>query len=387
MNCLFASGIIVLIHKFSMLFTKDVIVSIVTALTFAFSTLLFPWAGQIFPEIVLGFMILLVTYKVFTASSGRDWIVIGVLLGFYPLLKRQAIFLSLLSVVMVCIFLYKNKDYHKKLYLFFSSFVGVLAVYFFYELTFGLGSGVLGGLVSSSGQISAPMTYNILGISISQYFWLGLIGHWIDSNSGLLFYSPILILSCLGIYSFVKKNNKFFVFFTFGNFLFWYFASGVVGYWHGWLSIPARYMICILPLLSIPFVFAIKEFGKNILFKISFVILFLFGLISSGSIAFNRVLGFTFVWVQGIPRSRYVLSMARAFEVDFSFLPDYAYAWYKGGGIHNVPQSSILLAEWAVGFLIIVILLLCIGYKGDNFNITEKIKQLVGRFKNASSYS
>ena len=372
MNCLFASGIIVLIYKFGMLFTKDIVVSIVTALTFAFSTLLFPWAGQIFPEIILGFMILLVTYKVFTASSGRDWIIAAVLIGFYTLFRRQMIYVAFLSVGLIFIFLYKNKE-HKKLRYFILSFVGAFSVSLLYDIIV-VGFGTI-TLVGTGGQVSIPPTYNILGVHVNQYFWLGLIGHWIDSNSGLLFYSPILILSFLGLYSFIKKNRKFPVIFVLSIFSFWYVATGIIGGWHGWLSIPSRFMICMLPLLSLPFLYSLKEFKNSKLFKGSYVVLFLMGLISSGFIAFNRVLGYILVWVNGVGRTRYILTMADTFKVDISPLPDYAYAWFNGGDIGNVPQSSVLLAGWAVGFLVIVALLLCIGYKGNNLNITEKIEQ------------
>lgn len=374
LNCVFASGIILLIYKIAMHLSDNVNVSLITAFTFAFSTLLFPWAGQVFPEIIIGFCLLLVSYKILVVPTKYDWILIGVIFGLIPFFRHQLFVLSLTALVLISTYLLK-KRYSIKLKYFLSSFGIGLVLYIFYVVGF-LGFEKLGfrlgALANPISPLSLAPSFNLFGIiPISQYFWLGLLGHWIDSNSGLLFYSPVLILAFLGIVPFIKKTKRFFVVFVFTIFGVWYLTTGMLSIWHGWLAIPARYMICILPLLSIPFVFALKEFRKKLLFKVSFVVLFLMGLISNGLIAFNRILGYTVVWVNGVPRSRYVIAMSQAFKLDFSILPDFAYAWFDGGEIGNVPQSPILLGTWAVIFLASAGSLLFVGM------FREKIKEKI----------
>lgn len=376
-NCLLASGIITLIYKISVYLSKDISTGLITSLTFALSTLLFPWAGQLFPEIAIGFVVLYVTFKVLVSPTKSGWALVGIVLGLFPFLKPHTIFFSAISLIAITTFLFKRREEFK---CFLISFVAGLSVYVFYVV------GVLGVdnffLLTSSfaeSAVSSPSAINILGVHISSCFWLGLLGHWIDSNSGLLFYSPILILSFLGLLAFIKKSKRLFAIFVLVVFSVWYFATGILGIWHGWLSIPARYMICVLPLLSIPLTYGIMKFGRSLIFRAGYISLFLIGLIPNCLIAFNRLLGYTIVWSQGVPRSRYVLGMGRAFGFDISFLPDFAFAWYHGGEIGNIPQSPALLISWAFVFLLSSIFLLYVGYSGGGVfcRLRERLREVI----------
>jgi len=382
-TCLLASSIIVLIYKITLHLNENVYISLITSFTFAFSTLLFPWSGQLFTELLLGFFTLLIVYKFLTASGKLDWLLIGFVLGFYPFIKRQGMIVSLVLLGFLIIYLQKKKLLQNLRWLI-PPFGSLFVIFIVYVVCFIGQVGFLLVGLGGGGEISIPPAINVLGIiPVSKVFYLGLLGLFIDSNSGLIFHSPILILSFLGILTFIRKNKNFFLLFTGINFFVWYLGAGLLGYWHGWISIPGRYMITILPLLSIPFAYGLQEFSKFILYKTTYIFLFTIGMIINGLIAFNRLLGYTIVWVNGIPRSRLILALNKELGdalIGLNSLPEFAFHWYHEGEIGSRPQDPLLLLSWSLFFLSMVSCFLLIGYIGEK-RITKRWKKLKKKVK------
>lgn len=371
--CALTSGIITLIYKSVTHLLKDVRIGLVTAFSFAFSTLLFPWSGQAFSEIILGFFVMLACYGVLTADSPRDWVITGAVLGYYPFIKNQALVLSIISVVLIIVTLYKRKQ-NRYLHYFLLSFSIVLVGYVIYVVGF---VGLEDTIYVGPGTALVPEeTINILGTRISTKFWMGFIGLWLDSNFGLLFHSPILILVFLGIFSFLKsKSERLLVLVSTLTFITWYAGVGHTTYWFGWLSIPGRYMMCIAPLLSLPFAHSIKIYGSNKLFRGSYVGLLLLGFVTNTLLAFNRILGYVVLFVSDIGRTRLMYALSDTFKIDYGNFPDFAYSpWI------DTPQPPHLLVVWTAVFIFIVGVLMYIGYNStvrsvisnDIFIMTDK---------------
>ncbi|NQU98788.1 glycosyltransferase family 39 protein [Candidatus Woesearchaeota archaeon] len=86
---------------------------------------------------------------------------------------------------------------------------------------------------------------------------------------GLLFYSPVLLFSFLGLFFMFKKNKleTVFIFLIFLSLLF--FQSSLFLWWGGTAFGP-RHLLPVIPFLMIPFVFALKKINIKIVLLITF---------------------------------------------------------------------------------------------------------------------
>ena len=337
-----------LIYKTSMHITDSLEVSLLTSLAFAFSTTMFIWSGQIFSDPVLGFFIMLSVYLTLVAKKSRDWIFIGASISIFPFIKYQATIMTIGLIIVTAISIFKNKQ---NLRSFLLGSISVLILYYTYIFLF-VGFSSL-SFIKSVNDVSS--TVSIFGVYISNQMWWGFFGNLIDSNSGMIFYSPILVLSAMGLIKFLKIKSPA-VLLTIFISIFWMIGISISPYWNGWLSPPARYMSVILPLFSLSFALAVQTFRERFVFKISYVVLYLLGLIPNALIVTNRLLGYIMVSVNGFARDRYIIAIGRLFNIDIGIFPDFT----------NWTSSNIsLLQIWSTVFIILVISLICIGSMYD----------------------
>ncbi len=116
------------------------------------------------------------------------------------------------------------------------------------------------------------------GVFDDRRLFPGLYTQLISSQRGLLMFSPIVFLACIGFISLFKKD-KIFSTVTASIFLInVIFYSVWQDYWGGW-SYGPRYLLAVLPIFLLPTLFFIKEKLKNILFLVLFILASFWGIL------------------------------------------------------------------------------------------------------------
>jgi len=346
------SLISLLIYKSSMVLTKgNIKASLLTTVAFAFSTVLFIYSGLFFTEPIIALLIMFAVYKLLTAETKLDWCLIGLALGIMPFFKYQAIFLSVISLVMLVISLRKDKNLKYLL----GSQLAVMLIFFIYMVLFvGLDSVRMLGAYPYDAGIR---TYEILGYNVNKLFYLAVFGLFLDQNCGIIFYGPVLILSALGFFQFIKIKKPV-VYLSILLFVFWTGSISASTNWNGWLGSPGKYMISVLPLLSLPFCLGVQSFISNKKYLLFYIVLFFLGFVSNTLIASNRVLGIVMTSINGISITWFVRGLDILYGNVHQYLPEFFDTmWYGNWNIMLYWISLLFLA---------VVLLLYYSVKATN---------------------
>jgi len=111
-----------------------------------------------------------------------------------------------------------------------------------------------------------------------------------DRYRGLLPYSPILLLSILGLKPLIKERSDVFALATAAVLAEYLVSSLFTHWWAGW-SLPARYLISVLPLFSLPLSLALKNNLHKLWFKIGAYCTIYLGLYLNLSLSWSRAIG------------------------------------------------------------------------------------------------
>jgi len=343
------SMISVLIYKSSMILTKgNGSASVLTTVAFAFSSLLFIYSGLFFTEPVLTFFIMVAIYLLLHPYPTKlTWVLTGISLGILPFFKYQAIFLSIISLFVLIILLRRERD---SKYLFISLAATITLFLTYMVLFVGLNSvPMLGAYPYDAGV----RTYQIFGYNIDKLFYLSIFGLFLDQNCGIIFYSPILILSALGFFQLVRTKKPA-VYLSIILFIFWTLSISASTNWNGWLGSPGKYMVVVLPLLSLPFCLGVQSFVSNKKYLLSYLVLFLVGLISNTVIASNRLLGIVMTSLNGISLNWYMRGLDTLFGELHKVLPEFFDTMWYG--------SWDTMMYWIAVLILAVIALLNYSY-------------------------
>lgn len=332
---LISAAAIVLIYTFSLSITKSEALGAVVASTYGISTLIFSWSTQLFSEHLIGFAFLFCVYLLHTNRT----IPAGFILGVIPLLKPHALIPVLATVVVFVYFSVKDKQNIKNFILTFMSSISIFVLYV--------------------ALYTGPSIFFMMSNSFSDYggaktSLYGLLGTLIDSSYGVLFYSPVILLAFIGVRDFYLKADRKLVFMFGAIFFSWYIPMSVTPIWTGWLALPGRYMMVLLPLTSILFSYAILRIKDSTVAILAYVSLTSFGLIFNYYIAFNRLLGYVILFVNNVGRSRILYALSTAYDIDVANFPDYF--------TRNVIYESINTI-WVVSFILLVVTLVFLGSK------------------------
>ena len=283
--------------------TGDDYVSFITALVMGFATLICAYSNQLYPELLMA-LLLLVSFNLVLKYGLTNWgqLGIGLLVGYGFLLKAAyaAIVVGLgLALLIVCI---------KRKRLNFVLFVVGTAVWFaalcFYNIT-AFGNPFAIPLASGESAYPQILANNAIFATTGLIF---------DRYRGLLPYSPPLLLSLFGLKPLLKERSEVFALAA-GAFLGEYVVSSLFTHWWGGWSLPARYLVSVLPLFSLPLSLALKNNLNKLWFKTAAFCTIYLGLYLNLTLSWSRAIGLNVNQAKSDLLSSAYLGLDRVFPV------------------------------------------------------------------------
>lgn len=253
----------VLIYSFSFAKTKNQLLSAGTALLIAFTNPLIIYAQQIYPEMPAGLFILCA----FVLTPARPLLASFCLATLPWFHERFGPITLALSAYLICSIGWKKK----KLFLIFLPLVvSAILQILYYQKIYGLPIPIQESWV--------PGTYDSqFGFFNKTGFYTGLLGLLLDRAEGLLIYAPVFALCLAGIFLYLRQNRReagWFIVIILSYFL----PVGIFGYWWGGSAPPPRFLVAIIPLLSLPLSLALAGI-KSFSFRATFAFLSLISLL------------------------------------------------------------------------------------------------------------
>jgi len=249
----------VLIYKFSSKFASKQI-SLLCSLVFSLGTILLSFSGEIYPESVAGFFLLLIIYLK-TENNYLKISIVGALLGFMPFLKLgYAIFPLVLLPIMIFVLAKKgNRNGIVHLLTMFTIFIIIYSSYAIVSAPIEKYPGVGGGYK----WILESSISNLL--EKGDFVTKGLGNLLFGRSYGLLFFSPLALLSLFGIKLLWEKDKILTATIILLSSSFILIHSLIIPFAASW-TLPSRYVLPVLPLASIFFALLIGKFQKSIIF-------------------------------------------------------------------------------------------------------------------------
>jgi len=248
----------VLFFKFSLKFTSKKI-SFFSGLLFSLGTILLSFSSEIYPELIVGFLLFLVLYLFFYKNNSfSNMLIIGSILGFLPFLKIPFMIFPLLLLPIMMIVLLKNKK-KKNIIPLIGIFLIFLLGFFVYQIV----TEPIEKAPGFGGKHGVPLLEKVIKRDIPTITIHGLLNFIFSQNYGLFIFSPLTLLGIGGI-GFLWTKNKILtltIAILISSLTILYAIT--LTYAAGW-TLPSRYLIPILPLFFIPFILLCDKFSKNI---------------------------------------------------------------------------------------------------------------------------
>jgi hypothetical protein len=276
----------VVIYKISTKFTTSKI-SLVSTLLFSLGTVLLTFSGEIYPELVIGFFILLAFYIFFKHENNLlNLAFVGCILGFFPFLKTAFIAFPVILIPIFVLVLLKKQNL-KGLSVLLLSF-SILIILFIWYLD--ISTPALSERSHGFGGTYSSLAVDILGKNFNETFekikigWANLL---FGQSYGLFLFSPLALVSLFGI-KYLWPNDKALLFSMISIFLIFVLALSItIPYAAGWTH-PSRYVLPLLPMLAIPLAPLFEKFSRKILFHLTILLTTYVGV--SSNIIFSRVI-------------------------------------------------------------------------------------------------
>jgi hypothetical protein len=315
----------------------DDYVSFITALLMGFATLICAYSNQFYPELLMALLVLASLSLVLKYSlTNKILLVTGLLMGYGLVLKAAyaAVIVGFgLGLVVICI--------RKKRFNFVLFFVGVaiwIAALCYYNTT-AYGSPFAVPLASGESGYAQILPSNAVFATTGLIF---------DRYRGLLPYSPLLLLSVFGLRPLLKENAEAFTLAT-GAFLGEYVAASLFTHWWAGWALPARYLISVLPLFSLPLSLAVKNYLRKLWFKAATCCTLAVGLYLNLSMSWTRTIGLNVNDAKSIMLSRAYFGLDRVFPVILD-------------SQDRLSISFTQLLLWLSGLFLVVLLAVSISY-------------------------
>lgn len=187
-----------------------------------------------------------------------------------------------------------------------------------------------------TGSLSPTATFHAAGrSSFEPYsFPKGLLGLFFDRENGLLVFAPFYLLALVGLPAFARHNPRLVRPFALVSFSY-LFVIASFPYWPGAVSTMGRYLLSVLPLLSLPLSMVVARARKDGV------------LAGAGAVLLAASLAISWSFVKDlIPSYQPTLLWDRALYCDpVQYLPSFLSSGFLGGGPRHYPK---LLAELLV---------------------------------------
>ena len=250
-------------------------------------TILFTYSVSFFNHIIAGFFAFSAFYVLAYTKLKNKYFWAGLLTGLAFLTEFPPILISI-GVLFAEVYLIKNKKTNiKRAFLNLTKYalgtsLGIITIFIYNYYIFG------NPLIFGENLFNVQRKLqNRESFSFSQNYFLGLYGSLLSPLKGILFYSPVLLLSFLGIKKFKKQNTYAFIIAT----SYIIIITSLYAKWNdcfGATVFGDRYMVSTIPFWGIFLGYALKEFWKNKIFKIT---LFSLAFISIFNIVLNSFTG------------------------------------------------------------------------------------------------
>jgi len=317
---LFAFLNVVLIRQIVMRLGGSSLVGIIAGFTFLFATPAFAYSVSLFQHHVSTFLILLSLYLVFRYNNFFSLFVIWLLCAAsIPIDYPNLILMFPIGIYALTQVVYgKLKGNKFELNIQYVRILSFLAVVFplwfflwFNQNSYGNPlqfSGTVPAIkaIDEDGKPALPESENpereetfvnpaSQDKSAARFFQTrntlnGLATHFVNRDRGMLWFSPVMFLSVIGMYVFAKKNKPVFavlISVVGANFLLYSMWGDPYGGW----AFGSRYLVPAYAILSIFIAFALQRFRRNIIFMIVFLILatYSIGISTIGALTSNRI--------------------------------------------------------------------------------------------------
>jgi hypothetical protein len=283
--------------------TGDDYVSFVTVLVMGFATLICAYSNQFYPELLMTLLLQLSLNLVLKYGlTNSVQLAMGLLVGYGFLLKAAyaAIIVGLgLALFIICL---RRRRWN--FVLFVAGAAVWLAAFCFYN-TVAFGNAFAVSLASGESAYPQILASNAVFATTGLIF---------DRYRGLLPYSPILLLSLLGLRPLLKERPEVFALAT-GAFLGEYVVSSLFTHWWGGWSLPARYLVSVLSLFGLPLSMALKNNLHKLRFKIAAYCTIYLGLYLNLTMSWWRAIGLNVNDTKSEMLSTAYLGLDRVFPV------------------------------------------------------------------------
>jgi len=283
--------------------TSDDYVSFATALVMGFATLLCAYSNQFYPELLMALLLLVSLNLVLKYGlTNSVQLAMGLLIGYGFLLK--AAYSAIIVGLGLALFIIGIRRKRLNFVLFLAGATVWLAVFCYYN-TIAFGNAFAVPL--ASGESAYPQ----ITVNNAIFAATGLL---FDRYRGLVPYSPILLLSVFGLRPLLKERPEIFTLATSAVLAEYVGSSLFAHWWAGW-CLPARYLISVLPLFSLPLSLALKNNLSKLWFKTAAYCVIFVGIYLNFSLSWSRAIGLNVNGAKSEILSTAYLGLDRVFPV------------------------------------------------------------------------
>lgn len=267
-----SAALVAYIFKSCLEMTSDRKSAILTSLIFGLASLIVPFSNQIFPEIPMALILILSTYYIAMKrnTDPTTLLILGVLIGFAPMLKSPYVIFIVPFFINVAWLSYREHRISSLISYLTPILILGSALMLYQYLAFG------DPLRTPQPFIAGNIVNGILGLMLDRYY-------------GLFTYTPVAILSMLGIAEYYRRSRTAFAVTT-SSFLGLYLTASYWIDWNGGWSYPARLIMPVIPLMALPTAFAIRRFIEKLWFR-SFLLL---------TTTLSFIINFSITWIRGL---------------------------------------------------------------------------------------
>ena len=268
---LFGALLAINILLLAYLFSKSIKASFIAMMVTVFSCPVGIYSFLVYPEIIASLIMIYLIRKILLINFELNNIIVPVILIIsIMLLKERYIVLVLALSILLIIKVVKNT---RRLLLVTCMLIIVSIIFLIYDK------------IIWEGDIVKKIMFHFRNYSDYRQLLIGSLGLLLDQESGLLIYAPFYIFSTLGMLSLLKYNKKY-GWMLLLLFSLYYLTIPTSEFWATYGSPASRYIVVVIPILSIAFSIYIIHL-KKILLKIltifllgwSFIIYFILILI------------------------------------------------------------------------------------------------------------